>query len=79
MSSLWNKFLNSGKVNDCPVIDIHCHMGPFYGSHMPYSSPDIMAKRMVLAGVNLVVFSHHYALLNPKEGNKISTEAVKKY
>ncbi|MCM8821072.1 MAG: hypothetical protein NC932_03890, partial [Candidatus Omnitrophica bacterium] len=79
MNSLWNKFLSSGKVNDCPVIDIHCHMGPFYGSHMPYSSPDIMVKRMSLAGVNIVVFSHHYALLNPEEGNKISIEAVKKY
>lgn len=79
MNSLWQKFLEKGKVDDCPVIDIHCHMDTFYGSHMPYSSPDVMAKRMALAGIKLCVFSHHYALFNPEEGNRNSIEIVKKY
>ncbi|HOL21844.1 MAG TPA: TatD family hydrolase [bacterium] len=79
MNNLWKAFLNSGNVDDCPVIDMHCHMDLFYGSHMPYSSPDIMAKRMNLAGVKLAVFAHHYALFNPDEGNKISIDIVKKY
>jgi predicted TIM-barrel fold metal-dependent hydrolase len=79
MNKLWNEFLKKGKLENCPIIDIHCHMGFFYGSHMPYSEPDIMAKRMEIAGVKLIVFCHHYALFFPEEGNKFNIEAVKKY
>jgi len=79
MNKLWKEFLKKGKLEDCPVIDIHCHMGLFYGSHMPYTDPDTMAKRMELAGVKLIVFCHNYALLYPEEGNKYNIEAVRKY
>ncbi|MCX8082737.1 MAG: amidohydrolase family protein [bacterium] len=79
MNNLWKGFLSSGKIENCPIIDIHCHMGLFYGSHMPYSSPETMAERMKMAGVKLSVFSHHSALFSPEGGNKISIEIVKRY
>lgn len=76
---LWEEFLKKGKLKDCPVIDVHCHMGFFYGSNMPYSDPDTIAKRMEIAGVKLIVFSHHYSLFSPEKGNKVAIEIVKKY
>lgn len=79
MNNLWKEFLVSGRIDNCPVIDMHCHMGLFYGSHMPYSSPEIMVKRMEISGVKLALFAHHYALFNPEEGNKVSIEVVKMY
>ncbi len=79
MNKIWNKFLKEGKLFDFPIIDIHCHMGFFYGSQMPYSSPEIMAKRMEKAGIKLIVFCHHYSLFFPEIGNKFNIEAVKKY
>ncbi|MGB9678057.1 MAG: amidohydrolase family protein, partial [Candidatus Ratteibacteria bacterium] len=79
MNKLWKEFLEKGKLKDCPVIDIHCHMGLFYGSHMPYSEPDIMAKRMEISGVKMIIFCHHYSLFYPEKGNIYNIEAVRKY
>ncbi|MGC8977285.1 MAG: amidohydrolase family protein [Candidatus Ratteibacteria bacterium] len=79
MNKLWIQFLEKGKLKDCPIIDIHCHMGLFYGSHMPYSEPDIMAKRMEISGVKMIIFCHHYSLFYPEKGNIYNIEAVRKY
>lgn len=78
-AKLWQEFLKKGKVENCPIFDMHCHMGPFYGSHMPYSNVDIMAKRMERAGVKLAVFCHHYSLFSPEIGNISNIQAVRKY
>lgn len=79
MNKLAKRFFEEGKLEDCPVIDIHCHMGFFYGSSMPYSDTDKMAERMEIAGVKLIVFCHHYSLFSPEIGNKVNIEAVRKY
>jgi len=79
MNKLWNEFLKKGKLENFPVIDVHCHMGYFYGAHMPYSTPEIMAKRMEIAGIKLILFCHHYTLFEPEKGNIYNIEAVKKY
>ena len=79
MNEIWNKFLKEGKLVDFPIIDIHCHMGFFYGSQMPYSFPEIMVKRMKKAGVKLAVFCHHYSLFFPEIGNRFNIEVVRKY
>lgn len=79
MSRLWEDFLEDGKVEGCPIIDIHCHMGPFYGSHMPYSDPETMIRRMERTGIRLIVFCHHYALFVPEIGNSINIEIARRY
>lgn len=79
MSRLWKEFLEKGRVESCPIIDMHCHMGLFYGSHMPYSDPDTMADRMERAGVRLIVFCHHYTLFAPEIGNRINVETARRY
>lgn len=79
MSKLWKEFLENGKIDSIPVIDVHCHMGFFYGSHMPYSEPEIMAKRMEKAGIKICIFAHHYSLFDPEIGNEIVFDIVRKY
>ncbi len=79
MSELWEEFLENGKIERFPIIDMHCHMGLFYGSHMPYSDPNTMAKRMERAGVKLIVFCHHHMLFSPEIGNKINVEIARRY
>ncbi|MCM8833336.1 MAG: amidohydrolase family protein [Candidatus Omnitrophica bacterium] len=79
MNKYWNEFLKKGKIKNLPVIDIHCHMGFFYGSHMPYTEPEKMAERMEISGVKLCVFAHHYSLFDPEIGNKIVIEVVRRF
>ncbi|MCS7180407.1 MAG: hypothetical protein NZ891_03545, partial [bacterium] len=79
MNKLWEEFLKNGKIESFPVIDVHCHMGFFYGSHLPYIEPEKMIERMESVGVKLCVFAHHYSLFNPDIGNKVVIEIVKKY
>ncbi|MFN4227934.1 MAG: amidohydrolase family protein [Candidatus Ratteibacteria bacterium] len=78
-NKFWNEFLLRGRIENLPVIDIHCHMGLFFGSHMPYTEPEKMAQRMEISGIKLCVFAHHYSLFEPEIGNKIVVDIVRKF
>lgn len=71
--------MKRGKIESLPIIDVHCHMGFFYGSHMPYAEAEKMAERMEKAGVKLCFFAHHYSLFEPDIGNKIVIDIVRKF
>ena len=77
--SLQDVFFAHGRVPDCPVYDLHAHMGTFYGAHLPNAQPSAMARTMRRAGVRLVVFAHHHALFSPEFGNAPAIEAVRRY
>ncbi|MFW6006920.1 MAG: amidohydrolase family protein [Bacillota bacterium] len=62
-----------------PVYDLHGHMGEWVGISLPITGVDEMVERMKEKGINLLVFSHHSALLSPDIGNNASEKAVKKY
>ena len=76
---LAQEFWEKGRSDTCPVIDVHGHMGPFYGIWFPRGPAEAMIHTMDLAGVGLLCFSHHYALLNPEVGNAATIEAVRLY
>ncbi len=78
-SHLQEQFYELGRVPDCPVYDMHAHMGPFNGIYMPRNDPASMVHSAEHAGVKLVVFSHHAALLCPDIGNAASIEAVRRF
>ena len=79
-SSLWDEFVKNGKVEDCPVYDMHGHMGTFYGIYFSFADTESMAARMEIAGVKKLIFSHHAALFSdPEIGNALSIEAVRKF
>ena len=80
MNSLWEKFLEKGSVEDCPVYDMHAHMGTYNRIYFPYGNfdPEITKKRLDRAGIKLLVFCHHWALFSPDIGNSINIEVVRK-
>jgi len=78
-SKLIKEFFEKGKVEDCPIIDMHGHMGPFYGANYSYNTPEKMVNEMDRVGVKMLVFCHHGTLMSPDIGNAPSIEAVRKF
>lgn len=76
---LANAFWQKGRVLDCPVIDMHGHLGghgPIY-----FARPDIeqMMRTMDECGVRVLCFCPHGTLHNPDLGNDLAVEAVRKF
>ena len=78
-SQLAAKFWAHGRSDDCPVIDMHGHMGPSGGIHFPRASAEAMIRTMDGCGVRMLVFSHHASLNCPDLGNAPSIEAVRRH
>ncbi|MCK9266534.1 amidohydrolase family protein [bacterium] len=78
-SQLYEKFFVNGTVEDCPIYDMHGHMGNWYAITFPSVELDEAIRRMKLANVKKLVFCHHSALLAPDIGNIANIEAVKQY
>ncbi len=78
-SKLYNEFFEKGKVEDCPIYDLHAHMGNWYAITFPSVEIHEMIRRMQLANVKKMVFSHHATLHAPDIGNSANIEAVRKY
>ena len=60
--SLAEQFWKNGKVEDCPIYDMHGHMGPHYAIYMNRCEADAMVEHMRRIGVKKLVFSHHEVL-----------------
>jgi len=77
--TLKEKFFRLGKVADCPVYDLHGHMGPLQGAHMIRPEPAQMVAAMDHAGVRMLVFCYHSTLFSPDLGNRPNIEAVRAF
>lgn len=77
MSSLRDRFFEHGSLDDCPIYDLHGHMGPFFGAHLPWCDPDAAINAMDRANVRMLVFCHHAAIFSPDIGNSANIEAVR--
>jgi predicted TIM-barrel fold metal-dependent hydrolase len=78
-SPLAQAFWKNGRCDDCPVIDMHGHMGRFRGIWFPRDTPEAMIRTMEGAGVRLLCFSHHVSLSVGELANAPAVEAVRKY
>jgi predicted TIM-barrel fold metal-dependent hydrolase len=78
-STLKEAFYAEGALKDCPVYDLHGHMGAYYGISFPRPDADGMVHAMDRAGVKLLVFCHHGTLMTPDVGNAANIEAVRRY
>ncbi len=78
-SPLLKVFWENGKSEDCPILDMHGHMGAFSSIYFPRAEPDQMLKTMDECNVKLLVFSHHLALFAPNQGNRPSIDTVRQY
>ena len=72
-------FWRDGCSNECPVIDMHGHMGRWRGIWFPRASADGMMHTMDQAGVRMLCFAHHAALFSPDVGNRPAIEAVHRF
>lgn len=77
--SLWERFFADGRLKDCPVIDMHGHMGPLQGARLPRCEPEQMIAAMDRAGVAMTVFCHHSTLAAPDVGNDIAVDIVQRF
>lgn len=75
-SALYRAFMQYGRADDCPIIDLHGHWGPLYGLHLPAQADADVIRHMDRAGVRLLVFCHHHALFSPDIGNAANIRAV---
>lgn len=80
MNSLWQKFLENGRVEECPVYDMHAHMGSYSRIYFPYGDfdPEITEKRLDRAGIRMLIFCSHWALFSPDIGNRANIDVVRK-
>ena len=76
---LRREFFGKGKVANCPIYDMHAHMGNWYDITFPSVETAEMIRRMGLSNVKLTVFCHHATLNAPDIGNSVNIEAVRKY
>ena len=69
-SPLAKQFLERGRAESCPVIDMHGHYGPFSAIYFPAPYADGMLRSMDRCGIVSIVISSHAALIDPVRGNQ---------
>jgi predicted TIM-barrel fold metal-dependent hydrolase len=76
-SDIAREYLEHGRSESCPIVDMHGHVGPFYGCYLPSSSVERMSQRLKRCGVRRIVCSHHSALACDVEwGNRQMQQIV---
>ena len=76
-SPIAQEYLKNGRSSTCPIIDMHGHIGPFYGCFLPSAPLERMLKRLKRCGVRRIVCSHHTALsYDPERGNALMREVI---
>lgn len=76
-SPIAQEYLDKGHSTECPIIDMHGHVGPFYGCYLPSSPLEKMRHRLKRCGVQRIVCSHHSALAcDVERGNAQMKEIV---
>lgn len=76
-SPIAQEYLDKGYSTTCPLIDMHGHVGPFYGCFLPSSPLERMRHRLKRSGVQRIVCSHHSALAcDVERGNQAMQEIV---
>jgi predicted TIM-barrel fold metal-dependent hydrolase len=76
-SPIAREYVDKGFSETCPIIDMHGHVGPFYGCYLPSSPLERMRQRLKRCGVRRIVCSHHSALAcDVERGNALMKDVV---
>ena len=74
------EYMDKGRSEICPVIDMHGHMGPYIGSFMPGAPLDVMRKTLKRYGVRKIVCIPHIGMsTNPDKGNVLIQKIIDQY
>lgn len=61
--TLAGRFWEQGRLEDCPIYDMHGHMGTHNKIYFKRSDAAGMVAHMKRAGVKRLIFCHHYTLM----------------
>ncbi len=78
-SPLAQDFMETGRSELCPIIDIHTHAGPYKSIYFPNGAPEKMVQTMDRCGVRLIVSVSHAALVEPLRGNAFTQTMVRQF
>ena len=79
-SFLAQAFWESGRLDDCPILDFHGHMHYYSGIYFPSASPEKMIETMKRCNSKLTVFCSHVPLLESAEYEaEYNLNIVKRY
>lgn len=78
-SKLAREFVETGRLSSISVIDMHTHMGPFYGAYLPEAGLDDMIGTMNRENIEWIISAPHTALFDPIAGNTEIVRAMSKY
>ncbi|WP_158301870.1 amidohydrolase family protein [Paenibacillus mesophilus] len=78
-SKLAREFAETGRLSSISIIDMHTHMGPFYGAYLPEASLESMIGTMDRENIEWIISAPHSALFDPIAGNEEIVQAMTKY
>ena len=78
-STLAERFWEHGQLDDCPVLDMHAHMGSFYGGYIPLDTAEAVLAAMDRSHVVLTCFVGHGSLFAPQTGIGQDLEIARRY
>jgi len=79
-SSIAAEYMEKGCSETCPIIDLHGHIGPFFGAYLPSATIERMIASMERAGVKRLVASSHTALAyDVVRGNALMQQVIDDY
>ena len=74
---LRERFFAAGRLDDCPIYDLHGHWGPHNAIHLPGADAATARGLLERANVRRLVFCHHHTLFTPDIGNQANIDAVR--
>jgi len=75
-SLLAREFMDTGKLSSQPFIDMHTHMGAFYGTYLPEAKLETMIQTMDRENIEWIISAPHSALFDPIGGNSEARAAM---
>ncbi|MBN1345178.1 MAG: amidohydrolase family protein [Phycisphaerae bacterium] len=78
-SALAEAFWRDGRCDECPVYDMHGHMGVWHSIYFPRPDAPDMIRSMDSAGVKMLLFAHHGPLFLPDMDHQVAIEAVHQF
>ena len=79
-STIAREYIERGKSEDCPIVDMHGHFGLFGAQYLPASPPERMRNILIKAGVKRIVCSSFEALFGDVDyGNAILQKGIDDY
>jgi hypothetical protein len=79
-SQLAKEFLDKGKVDSCPIIDMHMHWGFEQAMYIPDPLAERIVKNMDRRGITMSISSSIPAMHSDgPRGNRLLAEVIKRY